>query len=297
MNNDLPIIKIDENYLLNINKQFDASDENIYKYFGNWIYNIKELNKTFIFGKPYENIVIDNFLSEQYADKIYRDFPTQYEDWYKYLNPIEFKYTFDNIENLTEEIKKYFYILSSNRFIEFITKLTGIKNLEQDPYLHGAGLHCHTTNGKLDIHLDYEKHPYSGKERRINIILFISKDWEPTWNGANELWDENVTSCIKKTDIKFNRAIIFKTNDISWHGVPDKIICPEFVYRKSLAYYYVSSLNTNKKEEEYRKKAKYVKRPTDEPNENIEKLYKIRSDRRITSEDLCQYFPQWKVDK
>lgn len=297
MNNEPAMIKINKDYLLYVNNELDINNEIINAYFGSWIHNIKELNKTFISGKPFENIVIDNFLSDEYAEKIYQEFPTQYKDWYKYLNPIEFKYTFDNIENLTEDIKKYFYILSSNRLIQFITELTGIPNLEQDPYLHGAGLHCHATNGKLDIHLDYEKHPYSGKERRINIILFISKDWKTEWNGANELWDENITSCVKKTDIKFNRAIIFKTNDISWHGVPDKINCPEFVYRKSLAYYYVSSLSSEKKEDEYRKKARYIKRPTDKHNENIEKLYKIRSERRITQEDISQYFPEWTIEK
>jgi hypothetical protein len=73
-------------------------------------------------------------------------------------------------------------------------------------------------------------------------------------NGANELWDKDVTKCVAKTEIKFNRAIIFKTNDISWHGLPEKIMCPENVFRKSLAYYYVSPLNAEKSEKDYRKK-------------------------------------------
>jgi len=291
MQNDEPIIKINSKYLLDIN------NENINKYFGKWINNIEELNKSFISGLPYENIIIDNFLLEDYADKIYNSFPTNYDNWYKYINPIEFKYTFDNIETLSEDIRKYFYLLSSDHFITLMNKLTNIPNLEKDPYLHGAGLHCHGKNGKLDIHLDYEKHPYSGKERRINIILFISKDWKTEWNGANELWDKDVTKCVKKTEIKFNRAIIFKTNDISWHGMPDSLDCPEGIYRKSLAYYYVSELNTNKKEEKYRKKAKYIKRPNDKYDDKKEELYKIRANRRITSEDLAIHFPSWKIGK
>jgi len=291
MQNDQPIIKINPEYLVDIN------NENINNYFGVWVNNIEELSKSFISGLPYENIVIDDFLSHEYADKIYNSFPTNFDNWYKYINPIEFKYTFDNIETLSEDIKKYFYILSSDPFITLMNKLTGINNLEGDPYLHGAGLHCHGTHGKLDIHLDYEKHPYSGKERRINIILFISKDWKSEWNGANELWDKNVTKCVKKTEIKFNRAIIFKTNDISWHGVPDKINCPEGIYRKSLAYYYVSDLNANKTEEEYRKKAKYIKHPNDNYDDKKEELYKIRANRRITSEDLKVYFPNWEIGK
>ena len=52
---------------------------------------------------------------------------------------------------------------------------------------------------------------------------------------------------ITDEDIK-NSAIIFETTEDSWHGVPDKIMCPENVYRKTLAFYYVSKISSpNKK--------------------------------------------------
>ena len=67
------------------------------------------------------------------------------------------------------------------------------------------------------------------------------------------------------------------------------------MFRKSLAYYYVSPLNSQKSEDSYRKKAKYVKRPNDSYDENLEQLYKIRPHRRINKEDLKTYFPNWKI--
>jgi Rps23 Pro-64 3,4-dihydroxylase Tpa1-like proline 4-hydroxylase len=284
-------IKIDKSYLEIINKL------NINNYFGDWIINIDNLKTKFINAEPFENIVIDNFLNNEYAEKLSDLFPNNYEKWYKYENPIEVKYAFDEINILPEELKNYFYILSTKIFINKIQKLTNINELEFDEYLHGAGLHSHSTNGRLNIYLDYEKHPYSGKERRINIILFLSKEWKSEWNGANELWNKEISECVLKTDVKFNRAIIFKTNDISWHGIPDKILCPNDVYRKSLAYYYVSPLNTIKPYNEYRQKAKYSKRPNDKYDKNLEKLYKIREKRRITKEDLDKYLPEWNVTK
>jgi Rps23 Pro-64 3,4-dihydroxylase Tpa1-like proline 4-hydroxylase len=282
------LIKIDSTYLEEINKKKS-------QYFGPWINNIEDLKEKFINAQPFEHIVIDNFLEKSYAEKLYNSFPTNYDNWYKYLNPIEVKYTYDNICELNPDLKDYFYFLSTDETIDIFRKLTSIDNLTYDEYLHGAGLHCHPKNGRLNIHLDYEKHPYSGKERRINIIYFLTKDWKPEWNGQNELWDENASTCVTKTDIKFNRAIIFKTNDISWHGLPEKINCPENVYRKSLAYYYVSPLNSKKPEDLYRKKAKYVKRPDDFYDEKLEELYKIRPYRRITKEDMDKYFPNWKI--
>ena len=286
-------IKIDSDYLEIINNKDNSNN-----IFGDWINNIDNLSKEFLSGKPFENVVIDNFLEESYAEKLYQLFPNNnYDNWYKYENPIEVKYAFDNIEELPEELKNYFYYLSSDNMKQKIAEITNIPDLEYDEYLHGAGLHSHPRYGRLNIHLDYEKHPYSGKERRINIIYFLTKDWNPIWNGANELWGNcKSENCIKKTHVKFNRAIIFKTNDNSWHGLPEKIMCPENIFRKSLAYYYVSPLNTQKKEEDYRKKAKFVKRPEDPQNKNMEELYEIRRNRRIDENDLQLLFPEWKKE-
>lgn len=283
-------IKIQKEYLQSVNEK----NINILDYFGDWVNETDKLKSDFLNGEPYESLVIDNFLNLSYAEKIYDLFPNNYENWYKYENPVEVKYAYDNINVLPDDLKNYFYYLSCDKLVDIISKITDINDLEHDECLHGAGLHSHPKYGRLNIHLDYEKHPYSGKERRINIILFLSKDWDESWNGANELWDKNVTKCIKSTPIKFNRAIIFKTNDISWHGVPEKIMCPEDVFRKSLAYYYVSPLTVSK--QDYRTKANFIKRPQDEYNESMEKIYEIRSKRLITEMDMAELLPLWKKE-
>jgi len=281
-------IKINQDNLETIN----LFGNKILDYFGNWTKNIDILSDQFTNAKPFEHIVIDNFLNDTYADKLFNNFPENYDNWYKYENPIEVKYTYDNIEELEESMNKYFYYLSSQPMIDIFRKLTNIEDLTFDEYLHGAGLHCHPRYGRLSIHLDYEKHPVTNKERRLNIILFLSKNWNSEWNGQNELWNKEASNCVVKTEIKFNRAIVFKTNDISWHGLPKPIICPENEYRKSLAFYYVSPLQSMKTI--YRNKAKYV--PTDEKNKNdinLNKLCEIRENRRLTIDDINIYCPSW----
>ena len=283
--------KIEKAYLDIISKE-----ENVLNYFGNWTCNFEKYKLSFLNAQPFEHVVIDNFLEETYAEKIHDLFPVIDSNWHEYKNPIEVKYAYDNINKLPIELKNYFYYLSSPVITNIISNITEISNLEYDEYLHGAGLHSHSRYGRLNIHLDYEKHPITGKERRINIILFMTKNWNTNWNGANELWDKDVTKCIAKTEIKFNRAILFKTNDISWHGLPEKIMCPENIFRKSLAYYYVSPLNAEKPEEDYRKKAKFIKRPEDPFDENIQKLYEIRPQRLIAKEDMEKIMPNWSLE-
>ena len=285
-------------------KQFE-NIENIEKYFGNWTKNIDKLNSDFINAEPFENIIIPNFLNEEYAEILHNQFNTDnLEDpniWHKYNNPIEIKYANDNIDKMEKETSDLFYILSTSKITELFSKISNINNLEFDPYLHGAGLHVHPINGRLNIHLDYEKHPISGKERRLNLILYLSKEWNINWNGETQLWDKNMEKCVVKSPVIFNTAIIFKTNDISWHGLPQKITCPENVYRKSFAYYYVSNLDESHQKYNkfgndgtgYRSKAAFIKRPEDPYREEMEQLYKIRPHRRIENEDLINIWPSW----
>ena len=191
--------------------------------FGDWI-NDDTLYERFIRAKPFEHIIIDNFLRDDYVESVYKQYPTNLEEWWKYWNPIEVKYANDNINNMPDIIRNIFYALSTQKMIQKIAKITGIRNLEYDKFLHGAGLHCHPRYGRLHMHLDYEKHPISNKERRLNIILYLSKKWKSEWNGDTQLWDRDMSQCVKKCHIRFNRAIIFKTNDLSWHGLPEKNI-------------------------------------------------------------------------
>jgi dTDP-glucose 4,6-dehydratase len=264
-------------------------------YFGNWIHNVEELQHTFLNALPFGNIIIPNFLDNDYAEKLYKDFPVDIENrkWHKYDNPIERKYAFDNIKSLPENLKSIFYLLSTKEITNKISILSGIEDLEYDPYLHGAGLHVHEKNGLLHMHLDYEKHPYSNKQRRLNVIVYMSKDWNPEWNGETQLWDKNMENCVVKSNVVFNTAFIFKTNDISWHGLPEEIKCPQGVLRKTIAYYYVSPLISVPEETKigndgsgYRTKATFIKRPQDPYDEKIDKLYKIRPYRLITQDDL-----------
>ena len=271
-------------------------------FFGDWINNLSELQTKFTQAVPFEHIIIPNFLNMSYAEKLYELFPSNIEDkeWHKYNNPIELKYALDDIEQLPSAIKDVFYLLSTKEISDKFSVLSKIPNLEHDPYLHGAGLHVHPTSGRLHIHLDYEKHPYLNKQRRLNVILYLTKEWNPEWNGETQLWDKDMKECVVKSQVEFNTAIIFKTNEVSWHGLPEIITCPKGTLRKTLAYYYISPLESEAKEEKigndgtgYRTKATFTKRPQDTFCEKIDKLYKIRPHRLINQTDIEELGIKW----
>lgn len=264
--------------------------------FGNWINNHYKCEEY-----PIKHIIINNFLNDTAYELIKQEYPENINtDWYKYENPLEIKFTNNNINKYPNNIKNLFYSLSNEKIINKIGKIFNIDNLEYDPYCHGSGLHLMSTNSKLNMHLDYEKHPLINKQRRLNIIIYINDNWKEEWNGATELWDENMEKCIIKSYPKKNTAIIFVTTENSWHGVPDKILCPPNINRKTIAFYYISDiinksftskLGSNKNG--FREKAVFIKRPHDPYDERMEKLYKIRPYRLITQNDIDEIYPDW----
>ncbi|MBU2887588.1 2OG-Fe(II) oxygenase [Gilvimarinus agarilyticus] len=105
----------------------------------------------------------------------------------------------------------------------------------------GGGFHSTLPGGKLDLHADFNIHLRNGLDRRINLILFLNKDWCESYGGHLELWDENLAAQPKRVLPVFNRAVIFGTTDFTYHGQPIELNCPEDRFRKSLALYYYSN--------------------------------------------------------
>ena len=144
---------------------------------------------------------------------ITEDFPA-YDDerWYFYENAIENKKTLQHWLRFPPEIYQTLQDLCSNDFIESIKSMTGIKNLYPDYGLHGGGLHIHGRGGNLNIHKDYSIHPRLKMQRKLNLIVYMSDDWDPTWGGGLELWSNNSETnrpkeLVKTIEPKFNRAI------------------------------------------------------------------------------------------
>jgi hypothetical protein len=122
-----------------------------------------------------------------------------------------------------------------------LSGVTGIENIIPDPSFDGGGLHQIVRGGKLGIHADFNKHPKYDLDRRLNVILYLNKDWREDYGGHLELWDRGMTRCEAKVLPVFNRLMIFGTTDFTYHGHPDPLQCIEGMTRKSLALYYFSN--------------------------------------------------------
>jgi hypothetical protein len=122
--------------------------------------------------------------------------------------------------------------------LKFIEDITNIPNLQADKHLLGGGVHKTTTEGRLAIHCDFNIHPQTGQNRRLNALLYLNSDWKPEYNGELELWNRDMSVCEQKIEPLLNRLIIFRITDDALHGHPNKWLAPKNYDRLSLAFYY-----------------------------------------------------------
>jgi Rps23 Pro-64 3,4-dihydroxylase Tpa1-like proline 4-hydroxylase len=130
--------------------------------------------------------------------------------------------------------------LNSATFLDFLELLTGDSRLVSDPFLEGGGLHQIQQGGRLAIHADFSLHPRLHLDRRLNVLLYLNRQWDDVWGGHLELWNDDASRCVKRYAPIFNRFVVFSTTDRSYHGHPDALQCPSEVVRRSIALYYYS---------------------------------------------------------
>lgn len=202
----------------------------------------KSKQAEYLNNTPFPNISFENFFDEAQLDEILAHFPDlKSKADYKFKNTNENKLATKGEYKLSEHAREFIRFLNSQVFLDFLTNLTGIENLIPDPSLAGGGYHELKPGGFLKIHSDFNKHPDTKLDRRINVLVYLNKDWKSEYGGQFELWNDAMTKCIKKIEPNFNTMAIFSTTSKSYHGNPGIIKCEEGNSRKSIAMYYYTN--------------------------------------------------------
>jgi Rps23 Pro-64 3,4-dihydroxylase Tpa1-like proline 4-hydroxylase len=193
-------------------------------------------------ARPYPHVVLDDFFDPQLVDAVLAEFPQPDAiRWQRFDNASEIKLASAAESSFGPLTRLFLYHLNSITFLEFLSAVTGIDNLIPDPRFEGGGLHQIVPGGKLGVHADFNKHRVYGLDRRLNLLLYLNKNWREEYGGHLQLWDRDMTRCEARVAPLFNRVMIFGTTDFTYHGHPDPLLCPPGMTRKSLALYYFSN--------------------------------------------------------
>jgi len=203
----------------------------------------EELSSKYCFAEPFPHIVIDNFLPIQVIEEILSIFPTV-----KGIDDVYHESDYSGMhkrqilpENCDQRVRIIFHFFNSSPVLQFLEGLTAIDSLIGDPYFNGGGFHEIYRGGKLGIHADFRINEQLHLNRRINLIIYLNKNWQKEFGGNLELWDKQMKTKIDSIEPLFNRCVIFNTDSKSYHGHPDPLNTPSNMTRKSVALYYYTA--------------------------------------------------------
>lgn len=203
----------------------------------------ESLHSAYRTAAAYPHIVIDDFLPVEMAEEILANFPRQQMEGDKFYSG---GYTGSNKRQVApndcnEYMRHVFNFLNSAPVLQFLEGLTGIEALTSDPYFNGGGFHEILPGGRLGIHADFRIHEQLHLNRRINMLIYLNKDWKESYGGNLEVWNTQMTEAVSSVPPLFNRCVIFNTDADSYHGHPEPLNTPDGVTRKSIALYYYTA--------------------------------------------------------
>jgi hypothetical protein len=201
----------------------------------------REHHDQYVSARPFPHVVIDDFLPPQVLDQVLEEFPSAHQDaWMRFESDTERKLASREDTPMGDATRHLLDELNSAAFIDFLSAMTGIEGLVPDPHFEGGGLHQIQRGGHLNVHVDFNRHPRTGLDRRLNVLIYLNRDWKEEYGGALELWSPDMQRCERAILPIFNRFVAFSTTERSYHGHPEPLSCPEDRTRRSLALYYYS---------------------------------------------------------
>jgi len=190
---------------------------------------------------PFDNLVIDSFLPADFADKLYQDFTN--------LETLEFDNIFKSNYGEKKEIKSkkigfdtyndFIDLISDDELLSEVSKKFNTDRLFPDEAFDGGGYVISPTNSFLSYHADFNFSNKIQKYRTINLIIYFNKNYESEFGGKLHLLDPLSKTVETEIEPIFNRAVLFKTNENTPHGVSRNR--EDFERRSFNCYFYTNS--------------------------------------------------------
>ena len=190
-------------------------------------------------AQPFPHLVVDGVLRPEIASALASGFPpVDAQLWKHHLHRNAHKFACNRQEAMPALFRQVVAELNAPPFLRVLEEVTGIGPLLADPDLEGGGLHQIQAGGFLKVHADFNVHPRSRLHRRLNLLVYLNPVWDEAWDGNLELWAADLSGCRRSIAPVLNRAVLFSTTDLAFHGHPRPLRTPSGVTRKSLALYY-----------------------------------------------------------
>ena len=186
----------------------------------------EQLKKEFFLEHPIKvarHFVLDNLLPTEIAEKIYANFPKP-SQMHLLSSPGKLKLKYCHLKDASSLLQDINFAIQNPRVVAAVEDITEIKNQIPDTSRYAGGISTLLKGYYINPHLD-NSHNVERKlyYRTVNVLYYVSPNWQRENGGNYELWDESVTNRILVPSF-FNRLIVMETNRTSWHAV-NPVLC------------------------------------------------------------------------
>lgn len=184
--------------------------------------NLSVFSNEFKNAKPFPHLVLDNFLDKSFFQNLdLQNLDLDKDKGRKFQTDIEKNKWASKNQALSNSLKLIINELNNKFFLENLYKLSGITELFSTTEGNTALANYHEMyeSGFLGTHVDHSSEPNSGLPHVLNIILYLSKEWETSWGGSTILANSNGNRIEKLVEFIPNRAVIFLHSPFTFHGV------------------------------------------------------------------------------
>lgn len=161
---------------------------------------------------------IDDVLPEAIVQAIYNAFPSTKDTVLK-KSLRQFKHVAAQMDLYNPLLEEAIYAFQDARIVTVISEITGIKNPLPDENLYAGGISMMAKGNFLNPHLDNSHDKDRNLWRVLNLLYYVTPDWEDSYGGHLEVWPEGIKQKPVTIHSKCNRLAIMATHDGSWHSV------------------------------------------------------------------------------
>jgi len=173
------------------------------------------------FEKSHDKIgffYIDDLLPGNLATAIYEAFPKPEETIQK-RSLREFKYIAAQMNKYSPILEEIIYAFQDERIVKLIGEICNIDTPLPDTHLYAGGISMMGFENYLNPHLDNSHDKDRNLWRVLNLLYYVTPEWEVTNGGNLEVWPDGVKSDPITIHSKFNRLAVMATHQSSWHSV------------------------------------------------------------------------------
>lgn len=161
---------------------------------------------------------IDDLLPEELALELYKSFPNASEMVLK-KSIREDKYIAAQMNLYNPILEEIIYAFQDQGIVNIIGEICEIKEMIPDENLYAGGISMMGHKQFLNPHLDNSHDKDRALWRVLNLLYYITPNWEEEFGGNLELWPDGLSKPQITIHSKFNRLAIMATHNGSLHSV------------------------------------------------------------------------------